>query len=136
MPCRHHESACSCARQRTCGLRRCAITEMPDAQKFGSSLRLETSRTEFGAEFAVHCRTWHADLFEEPSRITTSGRRRRACRMVGAVQGVRAKRWWRSDKAMPAHRLPAVEGQADVVAQLSNHDRARTLRSSITDMSI
>ena len=67
----------------TCGLRRCAISEMPEAQKRGIVGRARNLRAELGREFAVHGRAMHADLLEQAARASSTSRRRRPWRRYG-----------------------------------------------------
>ena len=123
----------------TCGLRRCAISEMPEAQKRGIVGGARNLLAEFRREVAVHGRAVHADLLEQPP----AHQRHHAAAaglagMVGALQGVRDEAAGRRlDRARPAPRPPAVRRRRRCRrASDSNQALARALRSSITDMSI
>ena len=107
----------------TFGLRRCAISEMPDAQNRGIIGGARNLRAEFGREFAMHGRAVHADLLEQPAahhrhHAAAAG----LAGVVGAVPG-RAHEAARVARIERGRRVvfQFLEGRADVVAQ-----RART----------
>ena len=123
----------------TCGLRRCAISEMPEAQKPVRRRRPESAR-EFRREFAMYGRAVHADLLEQPAV-----HHRHHAAAAGPAAMVRAipRRAHEAacaprDKARPVRPSSSCsKAGANFVAQaLRTSFCARALRSSMTDMSM